>query len=136
MVIGNEPGFPLCFPKHSVPLHLPSTLPITFFLTFFHIPFILCVWKLLLLGARYRYCLVTQSCPTLCDLVDSSPPGSSVPFSRQEYWSGLPCSPPGDLPTPGIKPRSPALQLRFLSEPPGKPKNARVGSLSFSGGSS
>ena len=31
-------------------------------------------------------------------------------FSRQEYWSGLPCCPPGDLPDPGIKPGSPALQ--------------------------
>ena len=42
-------------------------------------------------------------------------------FSRQEYWSGLPC-PPGDLPGPGIKPRSPALQMNsLLSEPPGKP---------------
>ena len=36
--------------------------------------------------------LLTQSCPTLCDLVDGSPPGSSVPFSRQEHWRGLPCS--------------------------------------------
>ena len=34
----------------------------------------------------------------------------SVEFSRQEYWSGLPCPSPGDLPNPGIKPRSPALQ--------------------------
>ena len=31
-------------------------------------------------------------------------------FSRQKYWNGLPCPPPGDLPNPGIKPRSPALQ--------------------------
>ena len=31
-------------------------------------------------------------------------------FSRQEYWSGLPCPPPGDLPNPGNEPRSPALQ--------------------------
>ena len=31
-------------------------------------------------------------------------------FSRQEYWSGLPCPRPGDLPNPEIKPRSPALQ--------------------------
>ena len=32
-----------------------------------------------------------QSCPTLCDPIDSSPPGSAVPgFSRQEHWSGLP----------------------------------------------
>ena len=44
-------------------------------------------------------------------------------FSRQEYWSGLPFSSPGDLPDPGIEPRSPALQADALnSEPPGKPK--------------
>ena len=43
-------------------------------------------------------------------------------FSRQEYWSGLPCPPPGDLPDPGIEPRSPALQADSLSsESPGKP---------------
>ena len=42
-------------------------------------------------------------------------------FSRQEYWSGLPCPPPGDLPNPGIEPRSPALQVdSLLSESPGK----------------
>ena len=36
-----------------------------------------------------------------------SPPGSSVyGLSRQEYWSGLPCPPPGDLPDPGIEPMS------------------------------
>ena len=33
----------------------------------------------------------------------------SMEFSRQEYWSWLPCPSPGDLPDPGIKPRSPAL---------------------------
>ena len=39
-------------------------------------------------------------------------------FSRQEYWSGLPFPPLGDLPNPGIKPKSPALQAdSFLSEP-------------------
>ena len=44
-------------------------------------------------------------------------------FSRQEYWSGLPFPSPGDLPNPGIKPRSPALQADALtSEPPGKPQ--------------
>ena len=43
-------------------------------------------------------------------------------FSRQEYWSGEPSPSPGDLPDPGIKPRSPALQAEALtSEPPGKP---------------
>ena len=34
----------------------------------------------------------------------------SMGFSRQEYWSGLPFPSPGDLPEPGIEPRSPALQ--------------------------
>ena len=53
-------------------------------------------------------------------------------FSRQEYWSGLPCSPPGDLPNLQIEPRSPALQAdSFPSEPPGKPNNIGVGSLSL-----
>ena len=42
-------------------------------------------------------------------------------FSRQEYWSGLPCPPPGVLPNPGIKYRSAALQVdSLLSEPPVK----------------
>ena len=41
-------------------------------------------------------------------------------FSRQEYWSGLPFPSPGDLPNPGIEPRSPALWADALpSEPPG-----------------
>ena len=64
-----------------------------------------------------------QSCLTLCNPVDCSPPGSlSMEFSRQEYWSGLPFPSPGDLPDPGIKPRSPTLQADSLtSEPPGKP---------------
>ena len=45
----------------------------------------------------------------------------SMEFSRQEYWSGLPFPSPGDLPDPGIEPRSPALQAdALLSEPPGK----------------
>ena len=128
-------------------------------------------------------CLVAQLCPTLCDPMDCSPPGSSVPgdspgkntgvgchvllegifptqgwnsgllhcrwilyhlshqgspvsgshsilsdslqphglkptrllcpwgFSRQEYWSGLPCPPRGDLPNPGIEPRPLASQV-------------------------
>ena len=113
---------------------------------------------------------VAQSCPTLCDPVDCSLPGSSVygilqttmlewvaisfsktglkvkvkslsrvrlfatlwtvahqaplsmGFSRQDYWSGLPFPSPGDLPDPGIEPRSPTLQADALpSAPPGKP---------------
>ena len=66
---------------------------------------------------------VTQSCPTLCNSMDSSlhqaPP--SMGFSRQEYWSGLPFPSPGNLPNPGIEPRSLTLYTDALpSEPPGK----------------
>jgi len=46
-------------------------------------------------------------------------------FSRQEYWNGLPCPPPEDLPNPGIKhtpPATPALQVDYLPlSEPGKP---------------
>ena len=46
---------------------------------------------------------------------------SSMGFSRQEYWSGLSFPSPGDLPNPGIEPRSSALQADYLpSEPPGR----------------
>ena len=46
----------------------------------------------------------------------------SMRFSRQEDWGGLPCPPPGDLPNPGIKPRSLTVPADYLpSEPPGKP---------------
>ena len=66
---------------------------------------------------------VTQSCPTLCNpwtVAHKAPP--SMGFSRQEYWSGLPFPSPGDLPDPGIEPRSLALQADALTaEPPGKP---------------
>ena len=76
---------------------------------------------------------VVQSCLTLGDSVDCSPPGSSVRgISRQEYWSGLPFPSPGHLPHPGIEPRSPALQADALpSKPPGKPKKEK-GEMNFS----
>ena len=56
----------------------------------------------------------------------------SMGFSRQEYWSGLPFPSPEDLPNPGIKPGSPALQADALSsEPPGKPPmHHKVGLIS------
>ena len=44
-----------------------------------------------------------QLCPSLCDPMDCSLPGSSVGFSRQESWSRLPCPPLGDLPYPGVE---------------------------------
>ena len=68
-------------------------------------------------------CLVAQLYLTLCDPMDCSLPGSSVHGILQAgilEWVAMP--PPGDLPNPGIKPRSPALQTDSLSsEPPGKP---------------
>ena len=78
---------------------------------------------------------VTQSCPTLCNPRDCSLSGSSsMEFSRQEYWCGLPCPPPGDLLNPGIKTGSPALQADSLSfQPPGKPSLAsQFSSVQFS----
>ena len=64
------------------------------------------------------YCVISNSCSPM----DCSPQGSSVlGFSRQEYWSGLSFPPPGDLPNPGIKLWSPALQADALPpKPPGK----------------
>ena len=63
---------------------------------------------------------ITQSCLTLCDPVDCSPPGSSVHGIFQARVL-KPFPSPRDLPNPGIKPGSPALQAdALLSEPPGK----------------
>ena len=64
-----------------------------------------------------------QLCRTLCDPM--GPSLAQVPlcigFSKQEYWSGLPCPPAGNLPDPGIEPTSPTLQAdALLSESPGK----------------
>ena len=56
----------------------------------------------------------------------------SMEFSMPEYWSGQPLPSSGDLPNPGIEPGSPALQGDSLpAEPPGKPKNTGMGSLSL-----
>ena len=62
---------------------------------------------------------------TLRNSMDYSLPGSlSMEFSRPEYWSGYPFPSPGDLPNPGIKLGSPALQADSLpAELPGKPVN-------------
>ena len=73
-----------------------------------------------ILGGRwgFLYCAVLR-----CSVVsDSLWPHGLKPtrllclwgFSRQEYWSGLPCPPPGDLPNAGIKPRSPTLRTDSL----------------------
>ena len=56
-----------------------------------------CAWHVL--------CLVAQSCPTLCDLMKCSPPGSAIHGDSPGKNTGV-----GDLPNPGIEPTSPALQ--------------------------
>ena len=59
-------------------------------------------------------CLVTKSCPTLVTpwfIAHQAP--LPMGFPRQEYWSGLPFPSPGDLPSPGIEPASPALTGGF-----------------------
>ena len=67
---------------------------------------------------------------TLWTVAHKDPP--SMGFSKQEYWSGLPFPSPGDLPNPGIKPRSSTLQADSLpAEPQGKSKNTGVSSLSL-----
>ena len=55
----------------------------------------------------------------------------STGFSTQEYRSGLPCSPLGDLPKPGIKPRSPEDRF-FTTEPPGKTNSSPIHSIKIS----
>ena len=78
-------------------------------------------------------CLVAQSCLSLCDPMDCSPPGSSVhgiSQARIQEWVAIPSS--RGLPNPGIKPKSPSLQVDSLPpEPPGKPRNAEEGHLSL-----
>ena len=73
---------------------------------------------------KYAAAKSLQSCPTLCNPMDCSPPGSSVhEIFQAGYWSGLPFPSPGDLPNLGIEPRSPALQMdSLLSEPLRKPR--------------
>ena len=60
--------------------------------------------------------VVAKSCPTLCDPMDCKARQAplSMGFSWQEYWSGLPFPPPGNLPNPGMEPGSPALQADSL----------------------
>ena len=77
--------------------------------------------------------LLLQSC-LLCATPETAAHQAplSPGFSSQECWSGQPFRSPGDLPNPGIKPRSPALQVDSLpGKPQGKHKHTGVGSLSL-----
>ena len=67
-------------------------------------------------STTWEHVKVAQSYLTLCN------PIQSMGFSRPDYWSELPFSFPGDLPNPGIEPRSPTLQADYLpAELPEKP---------------
>ena len=81
-------------------------------------PFSVCCYSLTAYHRRIVLCAVTQLCLSLSDTMDYGSPDSSVHgVLRQEYWSGLPCSSPGDLPHPGIEPTSlgsPALAGGFF----------------------
>ena len=85
------------------------------------------LWNWLLdLGLQLLHCFVVVELSrvrlfsTLRTVARQAP--LSMGFSRQEYWSGLPFPPPGNLPDSGIKPTSPALQADFfVTELPGKP---------------
>ena len=76
-----------------------------------------------------QMCLVTQSCLTLRDPINYSLLGSFVHGDSAGKNTGVGChAPPGNLPTPGMEPRSPTLQVDSLpSEPPGQPKNIGSG---------
>ena len=83
----------------------------------------ICFFFFLPLEVKKVKVLVAQRCLTLCDSQTGTRQAPlSMGFYRKEYWTGLPFPSPGDLPDPGVKPRSPALQVdSLLSEPPGKP---------------
>ena len=70
-------------------------------------------------------CSVAQSSLSTTPCTVAYQASLSMGFSQQEYWSGLPFPPPGDLPIPGIKPTSPVSPATagrfFTTEPPGKP---------------
>ena len=76
--------------------------------------------------------LLLFSCSVVSDSLRPPQTIQSMEFFRSEYWNGQPFPSPGNLPNPGIKPRSPTLQADSLpGELPGEPKNTEVGSLSL-----
>ena len=82
--------------------------------------------------ARNRTESESENCSVVSDSLETPQAIQSMEFSRPEYWSVQPFPYPGDLPNPGIEPRSPALQVDSLpAEPQGKPKNTGAGSLSL-----
>ena len=92
------------------------------------------LWMWPWVNAQQMLCLVTQSCLTLCNPMDCSPPGSSAHGDSPGKNTGVSCHAllQGNLPNPGIKCRSLSLQENSLpSELPGNFENTGVGSLSL-----
>ena len=110
-----------CREISPMPLHLPSTLSeMCHSITRSRRPIWNSVTWSFYEAMPLLLCLVAQSCLTLCNPMDLLCPWG---FSRQEYCSGLACPYLGDLPNPGIEPRSPTLQVDSLpAEPRGKPQ--------------
>jgi len=75
---------------------------------------------------RFPECIVKLKLLSRVQLFEIPWTIQSTEFSRPQYWSGWPFPSPGDLPNPGIKPRSPTLQADSL---PAKPHNAYVGTF-------
>ena len=79
--------------------------------------------EFIILGVMVELGLQSVSCSIMSDSLRPSwtvalPTPLSMGSSRQEYWSGLPCPPPGDLPNPGMEPASSALQADSLPSEP------------------
>ena len=86
--------------------------------------------KLQMLSVKVKSLSRVQLFATPWTAAYQAPP--SMGFSWQEYWSGLPFPSPGDVPNPGIEPRSPTLKADALpSEPQGKPLKAKNNLASF-----
>ena len=108
-------SFPLWLIAGYIASLLNNQFNLFFFLlqimvTFIHVPRVWCNWHAEATRGKQRWfshSVVSNS----CDPMDCSLP---MGFSRQEYWSGLPFPSPGDLPSPGLQPRSPALQADSL----------------------
>ena len=103
--------------ERSKCLQVPKPLPclrfsllFKLFLKWVFVCICMYVWHILYVYVLSRFSRV-QLLPTLCTIARQAP--LSMGFSRQEYWSGLPCPPPGDLPYPGIEPMSLACLLHW-----------------------
>ena len=108
-------------------IHVDTNSRICFFLWMDNIPLCVCVYRYHIFfinssinGHLGAVCLVTQSCPILCDHMDYSPPGSSVHGDSLGKNTGAGCQAllQRNHPNLGIEPTSPALQVYSLSSEP------------------